>query len=196
MFMRLFRCPKPHVLLADMPPQIKMGFVTEQNQAKITQVVLISFTDGLTKFTPFFLIGVSLFLENLHFAWKQLQVIVNDSLHSRSGNVNFLRQLPCLTMLPYCLNISTYSVSNIPSTVTFTVISYTSSVPKFVNNLCYCLSAWSLSPRRFSVKFSRGPLILLKSIFPKFSTFSALKIGLQHPFWCQNNFYRSCLHYP
>ena len=162
MFMRLFRCPKPHVLLVDMPPQIKMGFVTKQNQAKITWFVLISFTDGLTKLSPFFLIGVSLFLENLHFAWKQLQVIVNDSLHSRSGNVNFLRRLPCrlswrlLKMLPYCLNISMCSVSNILSTVTFIVISYTSSVPKFVDNLCYRLSAWGLSPRRFSAKFSRG----------------------------------------
>ena len=44
----------------------------KQNQAKITWVVLNSFTDGLTKFTPFFLIDISLFLENLHFVWKQL----------------------------------------------------------------------------------------------------------------------------
>ena len=67
MLMRLLRCPKPHVLLVDMPTQMKMGFVTKQNQAKITWVVLISFTDGLTKFTPFFFNGINLFLENLHF---------------------------------------------------------------------------------------------------------------------------------
>ena len=30
-----------------------------------------------------------------------------------------------------------------------------------------------------------GPLILLESNFPEFSTFCALKIGLQHPSWCQ-----------
>ena len=30
-----------------------------------------------------------------------------------------------------------------------------------------------------------GPLILLKSNFPEFSNFRALKIGLQHPSWCQ-----------
>ena len=35
MFMRPLRCPKPHVLLVDMPTQIKMGFVIKQNQAKI-----------------------------------------------------------------------------------------------------------------------------------------------------------------
>ena len=52
--------------------QMKMSFVTKQNQAKIIWVVLNSFTDGLTKFTPFFLIDISLFLENLHFVWKQL----------------------------------------------------------------------------------------------------------------------------
>ena len=67
MYMRLLRCPKSHVLLVDMPTQMKMGFVTKQNQTKITWVVLNLFTDGLTKFTPFFLIGISLFLENLHF---------------------------------------------------------------------------------------------------------------------------------
>ena len=72
MFMRQLRCPKPRVLLVDMPNQMKMGFVTKQNQAKITWVVLNSFTDGLTKFTPFFLIDISLFLENLHFAWEQV----------------------------------------------------------------------------------------------------------------------------
>ena len=64
--------PKTDVLLVDMPTQMKMGLVTKQNQAKITWVVLNSFTDGLTKFTPFFLIGISLFLENLRFVWKQL----------------------------------------------------------------------------------------------------------------------------
>ena len=89
-------------------------------------------------------------------------------------------------MLPYCLNISTCSDSNIPSTVTFIVISYTSSVPKFLDNLCYRLPAWSLSPRKFPAKFSGlRPLILLKNNFPKFLTFRALKIGLQHPSWCQ-----------
>ena len=36
MFIRLLRCPKPHVLFVDMPTQMKMGFVTKQNQAKIT----------------------------------------------------------------------------------------------------------------------------------------------------------------
>ena len=72
MFMRLLRWPKPHVLPAHMPTQMKMSFVTKQNEAKITWVVLNSFTDGLTKFAPFFLIGISLFLENLHFIWKQL----------------------------------------------------------------------------------------------------------------------------
>ena len=30
-----------------------------------------------------------------------------------------------------------------------------------------------------------GPLILLKSNFPEFSTFCTLKIGLQNPSWCE-----------
>ena len=30
-----------------------------------------------------------------------------------------------------------------------------------------------------------GPLILLKSNIPEFSIFCALKIGMQHPSWCQ-----------
>ena len=51
-------------------------------------------------------------------------------------------------MFPYCLNISMCSDSNILSTVTFIVISYTSSLPNFLNNLFYRLSAWSLSPRK------------------------------------------------
>ena len=72
MFMKPLGCPKPHVLPADMPAQMKMSFVTKQNQAKITWVVLNSFTDGLKKITPFFLIDISLFLENFHFVWKQL----------------------------------------------------------------------------------------------------------------------------
>ena len=72
MFMRLLRCPKPHVLPADMLTQMKMSFITKQNEAKFTWVVLNSFTDGLTKFAPFFLFGISLFLENFHFVWKQL----------------------------------------------------------------------------------------------------------------------------
>ena len=36
MYMRLLRCPKSHVLLVDMPTQMKMGFVTKQNQTKIS----------------------------------------------------------------------------------------------------------------------------------------------------------------
>ena len=87
---------------------------------------------------------------------------MNDSLHSRSWNADFLRQSSCrlswwlFKMFPYCLNISTCSDSNIPSTVTFIVISYTSSVPKFLGNLCYRLPAWRLSPRKFPSKFSLG----------------------------------------
>ena len=71
MFIRLLRCPKPHTLPVDMPTQMKMSFVTKQNQAKITWVILNFFTDGLSKLAPFFLTGISLFLENLHFVWKQ-----------------------------------------------------------------------------------------------------------------------------
>ena len=71
MFMRLLRCPKPHTLPVDMPTQMKMSFVTKQNQAKFTWVILNFFTDGLSKLAPYFLIGISLFLENLHFVWEQ-----------------------------------------------------------------------------------------------------------------------------
>ena len=59
--MRLLRCPKPHVLLVHMSTQIKMGFITEQNQAKIMWVVLSSFTDSLIKFALFLLIDISMF---------------------------------------------------------------------------------------------------------------------------------------
>ena len=65
MFMRLLRWPKPHVLLVDMPTQMKMDFVIKQNQAKITWVVLNSSTS-------FFPICIGLFLEDSHFVWKQL----------------------------------------------------------------------------------------------------------------------------
>ena len=87
---------------------------------------------------------------------------MNDSLYSRSWNIGFLRQSPywlswwLLKMLPYCLNISTCSDSNVPSTVTFIFIYYTSSVPKFLENLFYRLPAWSLSPRNFPAKYSLG----------------------------------------
>ena len=87
---------------------------------------------------------------------------MNDSLHSCSWNADFLRQSSCwlswwlFKMLPFCLSISTCSDSNIPSTVTFIVISYTSSVPKFLDNLCYPLPAWILSSRKFPAKFSLG----------------------------------------
>ena len=74
MFMSLLRCPRPHVLLADMPTQMKTAFVTKQNQAKITWVVFNSLTGGLIKPNPFFLIGISLFLEDMHVVWKQLYV--------------------------------------------------------------------------------------------------------------------------
>ena len=117
---------------------------------------------------------------------------MNDSLLSLSWNANFLRQSSCrlswwlFKMLRFCLNISTCSGSNILSTVTFIVISYTSSVSKFLDNFCYRLSAWSLSRRKFPAKFSGlGPLILLNSNVPEFSTFCALKIELQHPSWYQ-----------
>ena len=75
MFMRLLRSPKLHVLLVDMYIQMKMVFVTKENQAKIIWVVVLnSFTDGLTEFDSFVFIGISfiLFLENLCFLWKQL----------------------------------------------------------------------------------------------------------------------------
>ena len=103
---------KPKTSCFDMPGQMKMGFVTKQNQTKITWVVLNSFTDIFTKFTPFFLIDVSLCLVDLRFLWKQLQVIINDSVHSCSWNVDFLRQWSCrfswwfFKMIPYCMNIS------------------------------------------------------------------------------------------
>ena len=96
----------------DIPSQMKMGSVSKQNQVKITWVVLNSFTDGLTKFTLFFLIDISLCLVDLQFVWKQLQVSVNDSMHSCSWNVDFLRQWSCwlpwwfFKMLPYFINIS------------------------------------------------------------------------------------------
>ena len=105
MFMRLLRCPKSHVSLVDMPTQMKMGFFTKQNQAKITRVVLNS-SDKIHSF----LIDISLFLENLNFVWKQLYVIVNDSLHSHSWSADFLRQSFCRLLwwlfktFPYCLN--------------------------------------------------------------------------------------------
>ena len=98
----------------DMPSQMKMGFVTKQNQTKpkITWVVFNSFTNGLKKFTLFFLIDISLCLVDLQFVWKQLQVIVNDSMHSCSWNIDFLRQWSCrlpwwfFKKLPYFINIS------------------------------------------------------------------------------------------
>ena len=85
---------------------------TESNQAKITWVVFNSFTDGLKKFTLFFLIDISLCLVDLQFVWKQLQVIVNDSMHSCSWNIDFLKQWSCrlpwwfFKKLPYFINIS------------------------------------------------------------------------------------------
>ena len=84
----------------------------ESNQAKTTWIVLNSFTNGLKKFTLFFLIDISLCLVDLQFVWKQLQVIVNDSMHSYSWNINFLRQWSCrlpwwfFKKLPYFINIS------------------------------------------------------------------------------------------
>ena len=92
MFMRLLRCSKPHVLLVDMPTQVKMGFIIRQNQAKITWVIPSSFTDGLTNFTPFFLIGISLFWQNLLFKsfWMILcTVVVEMPISLDSCFVNF-----------------------------------------------------------------------------------------------------------
>ena len=51
---------------------MKMGFITKQNQTNVTWVVLNPFFAGLKKFTPFSLVDISLFLEDLYFVWKQL----------------------------------------------------------------------------------------------------------------------------
>ena len=82
-------------------------------------------------------------------------------------------------MLPYYLNISMCSDSNIPSTVTFIVNSYTFSVIEPLGNMLsfFCMES-SLQEIPCQILSGLGPLILLKSNFPEFWTFRVLKIGL------------------
>ena len=69
--MRLIECPELHVLFIDTSTQMKMGLITEENEAEKSWAVFDSFRNALTKFNPFSLVCISLLLEDLYFVWKQ-----------------------------------------------------------------------------------------------------------------------------
>ena len=48
--MGLIRCPKSYVLFVDMPPEIKMGFIAEENEVENSRVVFNSFRNALGEF--------------------------------------------------------------------------------------------------------------------------------------------------
>ena len=162
--------------------RLKWKWASSLNRIKPRSPGLFSIL--LTKFTPSLLTSVcfwriwTFYGNNFKSLWMTLCTVILEVLTSWDSRfVGFCGDCSRRSLTVWTIVMC--SESTIPSPVTFIVISYTSSVSKFLENLCYRLSAWSLSPRKFPAKlFGLGPLILLKSNFAKFSTFCALKIGL------------------